>query len=119
MNLARIVLLVLLALLLATTGGGKLAGLPSSNAVRDSLHVPASRWKAIGVAEIGLVIVLIAGIWLPVTGIAAALGVVVLMIGAILTRRAAGGHEERSGIIVDAAVLVGALAAAVLGFMLL
>jgi hypothetical protein len=119
MNLARIVLLVLLALLLATTGGGKLAGLASSNAIRDSLHVPASRWKAIGVAEIGLVIVLIAGIWLPVTGIAAALGVVVLMIGAVLTRRAAGGHEQRSGILVDVLVLVAALAAAVLGFMLL
>lgn len=119
MNLARIVLLVLLALLLAATGGGKLAGVASSNAIRDSLHVPASRWKAIGVAEIGLVLVLIAGIWLPLTGIAAALGVVVLMIGAILTRRAAGGHEQRSGVIVDAAVLVAALAAAVLGFLLL
>jgi hypothetical protein len=115
MNVASIILSVLLAALLIATGGGKLAGAASSLAIRDSLHVPPDRWKAIGAAELALVVGLVAGIWLDPLGILGALGVVVLMIGAIVVRRRAGGAQQRSGIIADVAVLLIAVAAVVVG----
>ena len=51
MATARIVLDILLALLVLATGAGKLTGVASSHAIRDSLNVPAGRWKLIGGLE--------------------------------------------------------------------
>lgn len=115
MNLAHLILSVLLALLLVATGGGKLAGAASSLAIRDSLHIPPGRWKAIGVAEMVLVVGLVGGIWLGPLGVLATFGVVVLMVGAIVSRRRAGGPEPRSGIVADAVILLVAVAAVGLG----
>jgi hypothetical protein len=115
MNVAHIIVSVLLAALLLTTGGGKLAGAASSQAIRDSLHVPPGRWKAIGAAEMALVAGLVAGIWIGPLGVIAPLGVVGLMVGAIAVRRAAGGPDQRAGIVADVVVLLVAAAAAGLG----
>lgn len=114
-NIIRIVLSVLLALLLAATGGGKLAGAASSVAIRDSLQVSASRWKAIGLFEYAIAVALVVGLWLPAVGIAGAVGVVVLMVGAIVTRVSAGGEQQKRGVQADAIILVLGAAAAVLG----
>ncbi len=115
MNVAHIVLSVLLGALLLTTGGGKLAGAASSLTIRDSLHVAPERWKAIGAAEMVLVAGFVAGIWLKPVGMLAAIGVVVLMVGAIVVRRRAGGPEQRAGIAADGVILLLAVAAVTLG----
>jgi DoxX-like protein len=112
MNIAHIVLTVVLAALLAMTGGGKLAGATSSHRIRDSLAVPSNRWRAIGAFEILIVIGLVVGLWVQTVGLLAALGVVVLMIGAIATRVRAGGRQRNRGVIADAGLLVVAIIAA-------
>ncbi|TQL02202.1 DoxX family protein [Cellulomonas sp. SLBN-39] len=111
---AHIVLSVLLAALLLTTGGGKIAGSASSHAIRDSLHVPPGRWRAIGAFEGVVVAALVLGIWVPLAGVAAAGGVVLLMAGAIVTRLRAGGAQQRSGVTADVVVLLIALVTLVL-----
>ena len=113
MAAVRIVLGILLALLVLATGAGKLAGVASSHAIRDSLNVPAGRWKLIGSLEMLAVIGLATGIWIPVAGLAAAIGVVALMIGAVITRRQAG-QGWAGGVAADTVVLLIAAAAAVL-----
>jgi uncharacterized membrane protein YphA (DoxX/SURF4 family) len=113
MEAVRIVLCVLLALLLLATGGGKLAGAASSHAIRDSLHVPAGRWKLVGGLEILGVVGLLAGIWMPQAGLAAAIGVVALMIGAVITRLRLG-RDQTAGIAADGVIGAVAVVAAVL-----
>jgi uncharacterized membrane protein YphA (DoxX/SURF4 family) len=104
-TIIAIIISVLLSLLLSMTGGGKIAGMTASTAIRDSLHVPASQWKLIGVLEIMMVLGLIVGIWFPLAGFVAAIGVVALMLGAIAVRvRAFDGNSN--GIIADAVILV-------------
>jgi uncharacterized membrane protein YphA (DoxX/SURF4 family) len=112
-ELIRIVLDVLLLLLLLMTGGGKLAGAASSNVIRDSLNVPATRWKLIGVMEMLGVVGFAIGIWTPLAGAAAAVGVVALMIGAVITR-VRGGEVWSVGVWTDAVVAFVAVAGIVL-----
>jgi hypothetical protein len=112
-ELTRIVLDVLLLLLLLMTGRGKLAGAASSHVIRDSLHVPATRWKLIGVLEMLGVVGFGLGLWIPLAGAAAAGGVVALMIGAVITR-VRGGEVWSVGIWTDAVVAVVAVAGVVL-----
>jgi uncharacterized membrane protein YphA (DoxX/SURF4 family) len=61
MTAVPIVLDILLALLVLATGAGKLTGVASSHAIRDSLHVPAGRWKLIGSLEMLAVLGLVTG----------------------------------------------------------
>jgi hypothetical protein len=113
MEVLRIVLSVVLALLLLSTGGGKLAGIESSRQIRDSLHLGAGQWKAIGAAEIVIVVGLVVGIWVPPLGLAATIGVIILMVGAIAVRVRAGGEQRTRGVPADAVVLAVGVVAAV------
>lgn len=113
--MARTVLSIALALLLISTGSGKLAGLASSHQIRASINVSVPVWRMIGVFELMVVVGLVVGIWLPPVGLAAALGAVVLMIGAIVTRLRAGGEQLKTGITADAVFLVAASATAIMG----
>ncbi len=105
MEVARIILTVLLALLLLTTGGGKLAGQASSHQIRDSIAVSPRAWRLIGGVEIVVVVALVAGVWMPVLGVAGALGVIGIMAGAIITRMRAGGPQLRFGATADGVFL--------------
>ncbi|MGJ7440654.1 DoxX family protein [Aquipuribacter sp. MA13-6] len=100
------VLSVLLAVLLLATGGGKVVGAASSHAIRDSLHVPPGRWRAIGAFEVAVVVALALGIWLQTWAVVGAAGVVVLMVGAVVTRVRAGGVQRRTGVPADLVVLL-------------
>ena len=111
--IARIALCALLALVLSATGGGKLAGAASSRAIRDSLHIGATPWRAIGVFELIVAAMLVVGIWVPVGGVLGASGVVVLMIGAIVARVRAGGAQRRTGVPADLVVGVIAVVAVI------
>jgi uncharacterized membrane protein YphA (DoxX/SURF4 family) len=113
MDIARITISVLLALMLVATGGGKLAGLSSSRAIRDGLRLSPAFWRVIGVLEILAVVGLVGGIWFPWAGVAASVGVVALMIGAVGFRLRAGG-KQRNGITGDVVILVVAAVCAAL-----
>lgn len=115
MEVTRIVLSVVLALLLLSTGAGKLAGLASSHQIRDSLAVAAPVWKMIGAFELVVVAGLLVGCWVPTVGLVAALGVVLLMAGAVVIRVRAGGEQRRAGVAADTVVLAVAVAAALVG----
>jgi hypothetical protein len=64
-------------------GAAKLAGAKQSIAIRDRLGVTPWLWRGIGVLEVGAAAGLTAGLAVPVLGIAAAVGLVLLLIGAI------------------------------------
>ena len=115
LTIARIVITLLLAALLAVTGGGKLAGVASSRAIRDSLRLSAGRWRAIGVFEVVTVIVLVVGVWVVPASIAGSAAVILLMIGAIVVRVRAGGEQRAAGARADAVVLAVGVVGLVLG----
>jgi hypothetical protein len=101
----HIALSLTLALLLLATGGGKLLGQASSHAIRDSLHVGAAAWRAIGALEAVIVALLLVGLAHPAVSRAGGGAVVALMVGAIVVRARAGGAQRKVGIVVDLAVL--------------
>lgn len=114
-DVIRIVLSALLALLFLFTGGGKFAGAASSQVIRDSINVAPTQWKLIAVVENIVAALLIAGIWIVPVGIAGAAGVVAVMVGAITTRMRAGGEQLKSGVTADSVFLTLGLVALVLG----
>ncbi|MFD5425651.1 DoxX family protein [Streptomyces sp. NPDC127084] len=118
MDTVRIVISLLLAALLAMTGGGKVLGAGKSVEVRDALGLSPALWRLIGAMELSGVAGLVVGIWLPVLGGAAAVGVVLLMIGAAGSRLRASdaGVRGPAGLVTDAVVAVLAGVVAVLGF---
>ena len=85
MFIATIALSVLLAAAFLGSGAAKLAGAKQSIAIRDRLGVAAGLWRAVGVLEVAAAGGLAAGLADPVLGIAAAVGLVLLLIGAIGT----------------------------------
>ena len=87
MFIATIVLSVLVAGAVLGSGAAKLAGAQQSIAIRDRLGVAAGLWRAVGV---------------PALGIAAAVGLVLLLIGAI-------GAHARSHDLSNAVPAVGLL----------
>jgi hypothetical protein len=82
MDLARVILSIILALMLLVTGGGKVLDLPFSRVNRDKLSVHPVFWRVIGVLELAALVGLVWGIWFVPFGLAAAVGVALLMIGA-------------------------------------
>ena len=83
MEIARIVLSVIVGLLLLVTGGGKVLDLPFSRGNRDALNVHPVFWRVTGILEVAATVGMIWGIWFAPFGLAAAIGVVLLMLGAI------------------------------------
>jgi uncharacterized membrane protein YphA (DoxX/SURF4 family) len=106
------VLAIVVAATFVVTGGVKLFGVPASLAIRDSLDIPATQWRLIGVMEwLGAAGVLLGLTYRPL-GLVAAIGLAALLVGAMITRvRAARRHDrsEAGGVAVD--VLTFALAA--------
>ncbi|HEV7854266.1 MAG TPA: DoxX family protein [Mycobacterium sp.] len=83
METATVVVTLLLAALFTFSSSIKLLGVPKSLAIRDHLGVSPIQWRAIGVLELaGVAGVLIGLLWAPI-GIAAAIGLALLSIGAV------------------------------------
>ena len=82
----HIILSAFLALLFLITGAGKVLGLAFANRNRDALEIPPAFWRLTGVLEWAGAVGLIVGIWVPPLGVAAAIGLAVLMLGAIVAR---------------------------------
>jgi hypothetical protein len=82
-NTATVVVTLLLAALFAFSSSIKLLGVPKSLEIRDHLGVSAIQWRIIGALELAGVAGVLAGLlWSPI-GIAAAIGLVLLSIGAV------------------------------------
>jgi hypothetical protein len=90
------VLALLVAVTFLGTGGVKLLGAPASLKIRDSLDVDPRLWRLIGGLEwLGVAGVLVGLAWWPV-GVAACVGLVALLIGAVYTRVVAARRHSRS-----------------------
>jgi uncharacterized membrane protein len=69
--------------MLLVTGGGKVLDLPFSRGNRDALNVHPVFWRVTGILEVAATVGLVWGIWFVPFGLAAAIGVALLMIGAV------------------------------------
>jgi hypothetical protein len=86
MSVIRTVLTVLLAAAMASSAVRKFAGdrSPWSADLRDSLAIPPQLWLTVGVLEAAAALGLLVGFRVPALAIAAAIGVALTMIGAVV-----------------------------------
>lgn len=90
MSSLLIVTSIVYALLCLAPAAMKLSGTAKMRATAEHFGVPWSRYRAIGLLELAAAAGIIAGIyWRPI-GLAAALGMVALLIGALIFHRRAG-----------------------------
>ena len=81
--IATVVVTILLAVLFAFSSSIKLLGVPQSLEIRDHLGVTPVLWRVIGALELaGVVGVLVGLAWAPI-GVAAAIGLALLSVGAV------------------------------------
>lgn len=107
MDTATVVVTILLAALFTFAASIKLLGVSQSLAIRDHLGVKPVQWRLIGACELaGVAGVLVGLMWAPI-GIAAAIGLALLAIGAIAF------HVRASDSAKDAAAAVIGLALAI------
>ena len=83
MHITVIVLSALLAVAFLGSGGLKLVGAKQSLTMRDQLRVGAQLWRVVGALEVAGALGLAVGLFVPALGIAAAVGLALLMIGGI------------------------------------
>jgi len=84
------VLSVLLVAVYLVPAIGKLGAHPKMVTAADHFGVPWPRYRLIGVAELAAAGGVLAGLVWPAVGVAAALGMCVLLAGALLTHRRSG-----------------------------
>jgi len=105
--IAKVVVTALLAVLMGFAGSIKLVGVKQSLEIRDHLGVKPMQWRMIGALELAGVAGILAGLsWAPI-GIAAAVGLALLLLGAI------GFHVRASDSASDSAPAVIGLGLAV------
>ena len=106
MFVVTIVLAVLLSLAYAASGAQKVLGVKSGLEAADHINVSHGLWKAIGGLEILAVIGLLVGLAVAPLGVAAGIGIVLLMAGAVVFHVRAGDKVKQFG----PAVVLGLLA---------
>jgi uncharacterized membrane protein YphA (DoxX/SURF4 family) len=97
MFIVTVVLAILLALSFAAAGGPKVAGAKSAMGHADHLHVPHNAYRGIGALELLAVIGLLVGLAVWPLGVAAGVGLVLLMIGAAITHIRVGDKIAQFG----------------------
>ena len=109
-----IALTVLLAAACLVPAFGKLTAQPKMLASASHFGIPWPSYRLIGVAELAAVAGVLAGLyWLPI-GVAAASGMVVLLIGAVSVHRRAGdGLQEPAPALLALGISLAYLAVAV------
>ncbi len=111
MDTATVIVTVLLAALFTFSASIKLLGVSRSLAIRDHLGVKSVQWRLIGTCELAGVAGVLAGLaWAPI-GIAAAIGLALLAVGAIAFHvRASDGAADTApavlGVVLGAATAV-------------
>jgi len=104
---AEVVVTALLAALFGFAGLIKIAGLRQSLAIRDHLGVKPVQWRLIGLLELAGVTGVLVGLAWPPIGVAAAIGLALLVLGAIVF------HVRASDSVADTAPAVIGLGLAV------
>jgi hypothetical protein len=105
--IAKVIVTALLAVLMGFAGSIKIVGLKQSLEIRDHLGVKPPQWRGIGALELAGVAGILAGLSWPPIGIAAAIGLALLLLGAI------GFHVRASDSAADSAPAVIGLGLAV------
>jgi hypothetical protein len=109
-SLATVIVTILLAVLFGFASSIKLFGVRQSLEVRDQLGISATNWRVIGLLELAGVIGVLVGLWWSPLGIAAAAGLALLSVGAVLSHVRASDSADKS---VPAAIGLGLAIAAV------
>jgi DoxX-like family len=104
---AEVIVTALLAALFGFAGLIKIAGLRQSLAIRDHLGVKPVQWRLIGLLELAGVTGVLVGLARPPIGVAAAIGLALLVLGAIVF------HVRASDSVADTAPAVIGLGLAV------
>lgn len=111
---------IALSLIVATVcllpGAAKLAGHPKMRESATRFGIRWQHYRLIGVAETAAAAAILAGLWWHPLGLAAAAGMAVLLIGALMThRRARDTGKEIAPALTALAITAAYLAAAVIG----
>lgn len=104
---AKVIVTALLAALFGFASLIKLVGLRQSLAIRDHLGVKPVQWRLIGLLELAGVAGVLVGLAWPPIGVAAAIGLTLLVLGAIVF------HVRASDSVADTAPAVIGLGLAV------
>lgn len=112
MNVAAVAIPALMALVFAWAGTGMTRGDASARATAARLDIPITRYRVIGMLQLAGAVGLMAGLaWAPL-GVAASVGLVVLMLGAATTHVRA--HDPVAALAPAMVCLAGAAACLVL-----
>lgn len=107
---------VLLALGCLLPAAGKLSGQPQMRQSADHFGIPWPRYRLIGVAELAAAAGVVIGIWVRPLGIAAAAGMGLLLIGALVAHaRAKDGPKEMASALVILVITIAYLVVALIG----
>jgi hypothetical protein len=82
--IAKVIVTALLAALFTFSSLIKLVGVRQSLEIRDHLNVKPMQWRVIGLLELAGVVGVLAGLAWPPIGVAAAVGLALLLLGAII-----------------------------------
>ncbi len=115
MHIQYLALTVLFAVIVTYSGIGKIRGHPLQvKVVHETVGVPLRYFPLLAACEFAGAVGLIVGIWLPPIGIAAAIGLVVYFVGAIVSHLRVGDVKG-----VGSAVFMCVLAGAALALRIL
>ena len=104
---------LLLAAACVVPAAGKLLGHPKIRQAAAHFGIPWPRYRLIGVAELAAAAGILIGLWWHPLGMAAAAGMAVLLLGALLTHRRAGDSgKEMTTALVAFAITIAYLAIA-------
>jgi uncharacterized membrane protein YphA (DoxX/SURF4 family) len=108
---------VTISLLLAAAcllpAAAKLAGHPKMQQSAAHFGIPWSRYRLIGVAELAAAAGILTGLWWHPLGVAAAAGMALLLLGAVIThRKAADSAKEMAAALVALLLTLAYLAVA-------
>jgi len=111
---------VVVSLLLATTclvpAAGKLLGHPKMRQSAAHFRIPWRKYRLIGAAELAAAAGVLAGLWWHPLGVAAAAGMVLLLLGAVIThRQAADSGKEMAPALLALAITLAYLAISLTG----
>ena len=115
MGTVYLVMTVLVALMVAFSGIGKVRRDPRQvKVIHETVGVPLKYLPLLAVCEFAGALGLVAGIWWPALGVAAAIGLVIYFVGAIVSHLRVGDIKGIGSAIFMLVLAAGALAVRVL-----
>ncbi len=111
-----IALSLLFAGICLVPGSAKVLGLPRMRKAAAHFRIPWRGYHLIGIAELAAAAAALAGVWYRPLGVAAALGMVLLLTGALNAHRRAGdAAKEAAAALLALAITITYLVAALTG----